>query len=66
MAALNSAAAANMQAQNQAYAAQINQNAYIAGQNYQAQANQAQVFQNPVNASPAVPPDVGYTSKAAM
>ena len=66
MAALNSAAAANMQAQNQAYAAQINQNAYIAGQNYQAQANQAQVFQNPVNASPAVPPDAGYTSKAVM
>ena len=66
MAALNSAAAANMQAQNQAYAAQINQNAYIAGQNYQAQAYQAQVYQNPVNISPGMPPDMGYNSKAVM
>ena len=66
MAALNSAAAANMQTQNQAYAAQINQNAYIAGQNYQAQAYQAQVYQNPVTISPGMPPDMGYNSKAVM
>ena len=60
------AARANMAAQNQAYTAQMNQNAYIAGQNYQAQAYQAQVYQNPVNISPGMPPDMGYNSKAVM
>ena len=60
------AARANMAVQNQAYTAQMNQNAYIAGQNYQAQAYQAQVFQNPVNISPGIPPDMGYNSKAVM
>ena len=60
------AARANMAAQNQVYTAQINQNAYLAGQNYQAQAYQAQVFQNPVNISPGIPPDMGYNSKAVM
>ena len=69
--AANAANAATIAAQNQAYVAQINQNAYMAEQNYQAQAYQAQIYsaqdyQNPINVSPQMPPDVGYTSKAAI
>ena len=74
MAAANAANAANassIAAQNQAYVAQINQNAYMAEQNYQAQAYQAQIYsaqdyQNPINVPPQMPPDVGFTSKAAI
>ena len=74
MAATNAANAANassIAAQNQAYVAQINQNAYMAEQNYQAQAYQAQIYsaqdyQNPINVPPQMPPDVGFTSKAAI
>ena len=66
MTAVNKVAITNMAAQNQVYNAQMNQNAYIAGQNYQAQAYQAQVFQNPVTISPGIPPDTGYNSKAVM
>ena len=74
MAATNAAIAANassIAAQNQAYVAQINQNAYMAEQNYQAQAYQAQIYsaqdyQNPINVPPQMPPDVGFTSKAAI
>ena len=69
--AANAANAATIAAQNQAYVAQINQNAYMAEQNYQAQAYQAQIYsaqdyQNPINVPPQMPPDVGYTSKAAI
>ena len=69
--AANAANAATIAAQNQAYVAQINQNAYMAEQNYQAQAYQAQIYstqdyQNPINVPPPMPPDVGYTSKAAI
>ena len=69
--AANAANAATIAAQNQAYVAQMNQNAYIAEQNYQAQAYQDQIYsaqdyQNPINVSPQMPPDVGYTSKAAI
>ena len=66
MTAVNKVAITNMAAQNQVYNAQMNQNAYIAGQNYQAQAYQAQVFQNPVTISPGIPPDTGYNSKTVM
>ena len=59
-------AAANYAAQNAAYAAAA-QNAYIAEQNYQAQVNQAQVYQdNNYMSPPGAVPDAGYTSKAVI
>ena len=71
IAAQNQAAAnyANYAAQNAAYAAaaQNAQNAYIAEQNYQAQVNQAQVYQdNNYMSPPGAVPDAGYTSKAVI
>ena len=68
-------AAANYAAQNAAYEAAAQnaayeaaaQNAYIAEQNYQAQANQAQVYQNNnYMTPPGVISNAGYTSNAVM
>lgn len=74
MAAANATQVAVIQAQNQAYAAQNSayaaqnaQNAYIAEQNYQAQAYQAQVYQNNnYMTPPGVISNAGYTSNAVM
>ena len=68
MATANVATVTNMAAQNQAYAyaAHVNQNPYRTEKNYQAQAYQAQVFQNHVTISRWMPPDMGYNSKVVM
>ena len=67
-AAAQNQAAMNYAAQNAAYAAKSAQYAYMAEQNYQAQAQaqayQAQIYQDPYYASPAgAPRDTAYTSK---
>ena len=67
-AAAQNQAAMNYAAQNAAYAAQSAQYAYMAEKNYQAQAQaqayQAQIYQDPYYASPAgAPRDTAYTSK---
>jgi len=70
MAAANARQVAVVEAQNQAYAAQnaayAAQNAYIAEQNYQAQAYQNQVYQDPNLMAPGAAPYTGYTSKAVL
>ena len=70
MAAANARQVAVVEAQNQAYAAQnaayAAQNAYIAEQNYQAQAYQNQVYQDPNLMASGTALYTGYKSNAVL